>query len=80
MGPRTFLVVSMLVLGALCWAAGFAIHGLPGADWLNWKGWGWIASPINMAIGISYGWTIRGQHERNVRWREEHRPDPPDAC
>lgn len=71
MGPRTFLAVSGLAIVAVCWATGFAVHGLPGDDWLNWKGWGWIASPINMAIGICYGWTIRGQYERSRRFREE---------
>ncbi len=65
--PRTFLALSGLAVGAACWTAGFAIHGLPGPDWLNWKGWGWIFSPITAGIGVCYGWSIRGSSERS-RW------------
>lgn len=71
MGPRTFLVVTGLGVGAVCWATGFAIHGLPAEDWMNWKGWGWIFAPINAAIGAAYAWSIRGSHERQRRFREE---------
>jgi hypothetical protein len=71
LGPRTFLIAIVGVIAAACWILAFAVHGLPGVDWMNWKGWGWIFSPVNLAIGISYGWMIRGHHEQNLRWREE---------
>lgn len=66
MSPLRFLIVGGFLVCSLCWAAGFAIHGLPGEDWMNWKGWGWIFAPINMAIGVWFGWDVRGTHERSL--------------
>lgn len=70
-GPRTYMAAWLLAVGAMCTAAGLAIHGLPGPDWMNWKGWGWILSPVNVAIGACWAWSLRGSHERYRRLREE---------
>ena len=71
MSTRRYFIVFGLCTTAALWGIGFLIHGLPGEDWLNWKGWSWIVTPINFAIGGWYGWSVRGQHDQHRRWREE---------